>query len=421
MSVKILLADKSITIQKVVEMLFSGREYEVLCVSDGEAALSETSRAVPDVVLADVDLPRIDGYSLAARMKQIPALSQTPVILMMSRDDVYNDAKGRESGIVDYIAKPFESQDLIGKVKTAIASARHAEPAPVEPTAAISPPKPPQVPIQPAAQAPSPGATVVSGSKQAATPTDILDIIQEAPTQAELKRAAAPSQSEEEEGVFEVEPEVEVEEPIVNEVEQALPIGDRALEEMRAGLGLTSVKEEPQPEIVTFESLDMATKTVEEFAPSKPIQPADKQKRPTTPPASAQRKEREVAASSAPEPRISEQMIRAMAEEAVAKAAKEVFESHPSLQPPTLPEAELRSMAEAAIEKFAKEAIEMLPPPPPPKVSEETVRRGIEEAVAKIAREVAKEVIERVAWEVIPELAEQLIKEEIERLKAETL
>ncbi|HET6364380.1 MAG TPA: response regulator, partial [Nitrospirota bacterium] len=92
MPVKLLLADKSITIQKVVEMLFSGREYEVVCVSDGENALSEASRVAPDVVLADVDLPRIDGYNFAARIKQIPALAQTPVILMMSRDDVYNDA-----------------------------------------------------------------------------------------------------------------------------------------------------------------------------------------------------------------------------------------------------------------------------------------------------------------------------------------
>ena len=65
MPVKLLLADKSITIQKVVEMLFSGREYEVVCVSDGENALSEASRVAPDVVLADVDLPRIDGYNFS--------------------------------------------------------------------------------------------------------------------------------------------------------------------------------------------------------------------------------------------------------------------------------------------------------------------------------------------------------------------
>src|SRR5574337_1553732 len=123
MPVKILLADKSITIQKVVEMLFSGKEYEVSCVSDGETALSEASRIVPDVVLADIDLPRVDGYAFSARLKQVPALAQTPVILMMSRDDVFDDAKARQSSIVDHIAKPFESQELIGKVKKSVAAA----------------------------------------------------------------------------------------------------------------------------------------------------------------------------------------------------------------------------------------------------------------------------------------------------------
>jgi CheY-like chemotaxis protein len=423
MPVKLLLADKSITIQKVVEMLFSGREYDVLCVSDGETALSEASRVVPDVVLADVDLPRIDGYSFSARIKQVPALAQTPVILMMSRDDVYNDAKGRESGIIDYIAKPFESQELIGKVKKALAAARFAEPTPPapQPTAAPAPPKPPQAPTRPAAPAVPPSPKDVSKPKQALPPTDIFDIIQEAPTQAELKRAAAPSPADEEEGVFEVEPVVEVEEPLGGELEQALPIGDKAMEEMRAGLGLTDKKEEQQPEIVTFESLDMATKTFEDFAPSpKTVQPTAEPPRPTTRPAFVPRKEQEVATPSIPMPQLSEEIVRRMVEEAVEKVAKERFEKHPSLQPPTLPEAELRTMAEAAIAKLAKEAVEMLPPPQPPKVSEETVRRGIEEAVARIAREVAREVIEKVAWEVIPELAEQLIKAEIERLKAET-
>jgi CheY-like chemotaxis protein len=423
MPVKLLLADKSITIQKVVEMLFSGREYDVVCVSDGETALSEASRVVPDVVLADVDLPRIDGYSFAARIKQVPALAQTPVILMMSRDDVYNDAKGRESGIIDHIAKPFESQELIGKVKKALAAARFAEPAPAapRPPAAPAQPKPPQAPARPAAPVVPPAAPkVASKPKQAPPPTDIFDIIQEAPTQAELKRAATPSPAEEE-GVFEVEPVVEVEEPLGSELEQALPFGEKAVEEMRAGLGLTDKKEEPQPEIVTFESLDMATKTFEEFAPSpKPVQPAAEPPRPTTRPAAAPRKEPAVVTPSIPEPQISEEMVRRMAEETIAKMAKEVFAKLPPVHVPTIPESELRSMAEAAIAELAKEAFEMLPPPQPPKVSEETVRRGIEEAVSKIAREVAREVIEKVAWEVIPELAEQLIKAEIERLKAET-
>src|SRR5512144_146223 len=157
-TVKILLADKSITIQKVVEMLFSGRDYEVLCVSDGESALSEASRTIPDVVLADVDLPKMDGYAFSARLRQTPQLAKIPVILMMSRDDVYDSAKGREAGIIDNIAKPFESQELIAKVKRAVAmvspqpaetvrpAAEQKPEAPVSRPAAVAPPPPPPPP-----------------------------------------------------------------------------------------------------------------------------------------------------------------------------------------------------------------------------------------------------------------------------------
>lgn len=423
MPVKLLLADKSITIQKVVEMLFSGREYEVVCVSDGENALSEASRVAPDVVLADVDLPRIDGYNFAARIKQIPALAQTPVILMMSRDDVYNDARGQESGIIDHIAKPFESQELIGKVKKALTTARITEstPAAPRPASAPTPPKSPLASTRPASPAVPPLAPkAASTPKQPPPPTDIFDIIQEAPTQAELKHAATPTPAEEDESVFEVEPVVEVEEPLGSDFEQTLPFGKKAVEEMRAGLGLTDKKEESQPEIVTFESLDMATQISGDFAPSpKPLKPAAEPSR-STHPAEARRDEPEVVTPSMPMQQISEETVRRISEETIAKVAKDMFAKSPPAQVPTLPESELRRMAEETIAKMAKEAIEMLPPPQPPKVSEETVRRGIEEAVSKIARELAREVFEKVAWEVIPELAEQLIKQEIERLKAET-
>jgi DNA-binding response OmpR family regulator len=355
MPVKILLADKSITIQKVVEMLFSGREYEVACVSDGETALNEASRFAPDVVLADVDLPRIDGYSLAARLKKTPALAQTPVILMMSRDDVYEDAKGRQSGIVDYIAKPFESQELIGKVKKALAGA---------------PPRPDAAPTQTAAQrpaAPSPAA-----KPKQATPANIFDIISEAPTQADVRRMATPPR---EESVYEVEPVVEeVEAPLVREESKALPIGAKAVEEMRAGLGLPEKRVQASPTPPTFESFDLSDET--EKPVTAPVRPAP---RPASPPAMPQ----------------------------------------PAAAPPTLPAAELKKMVEETVAKLAGEAFKNLAPPSLPKISDETIRRGIEEAVMKIAREIARDVIEKVAWEVIPQLAETMIKEEIERLKAE--
>ncbi len=382
MPVKILLADKSITIQKVVEMLFSGKEYEVVSVSDGEAALREAERIVPDVVLADVDLPRLDGYSFATRLKQLASTAKTPVILMMSRDDVLDAAKAQQAAITDHIAKPFESQDLIGKVKKAIGSmpARPAEPESQRTAAAKNARLP-----EPAVSAPSAPPKQPARPKQSPA-ADIFDIIKEAPSSADLARAT-PSMATEE-SVYEVEPVVEVEEPAAREMERALPIGRKAMEEMRAGLGLAEDTETLEPEIVNFESVAMASGSFAEKMKARP-----QAARPEQAPHISSMPEAREYIPPPPEPEtalgspVSEERLQRIAEEAASRAAHQYFN---------------------------KMAIQ------PPKISEETIRRGIEDAVSKIAREIAREVIEKVAWEVIPDLAEMLIKAEIERLKAET-
>ena len=93
MPIKILLADKSITIQKVVEMLFSGKEYEVLCVSDGETALSEAQRVIPDVVLVDIDLPRIDAYSFVSALNCVMAQRLVRMICPECKREAAADAE----------------------------------------------------------------------------------------------------------------------------------------------------------------------------------------------------------------------------------------------------------------------------------------------------------------------------------------
>jgi CheY-like chemotaxis protein len=467
MPAKILLADKSITIQKVVEMLFSGRDYEVVCVSDGETALSEAARVVPDVVLADVDLPRVDGYGVATRLRQTPLLAQTPVILMMSRDDVFDSLKGKQAGIVDNIAKPFESQELIGKVKKALAAApaRPAQPA-AQPAAVLQPPSPASRPAP--VQAPPSSPPPVSAKQ--ATPSEIFDIIQEAPTEAEIRKAATPAPIAEEESVYEVEPEVEeVEEPIARELAKALPTGAKAVEEIRAGLGLTDKGEEEQPGVVPFESFDLSmepeTKTRAAVQPTPlaaqpKVQPAAAPNEPTLPESELRKMAEDALMKMAKEafekvplpkpPVIPAEELRSMAEETISRMTKEMFAQMPPVQPPqisddvvrrlveekvsdiaqealekaapsktqALSEDELRDIAEKTISKMAQDVINNMPPPPLPKISDETVRRGLEVVLSKIAREMAREVFEQVAWEVIPPLAEQLIKEEIEKLKA---
>jgi CheY-like chemotaxis protein len=357
MPVKILLADKSITIQKVVEMLFSGREYEVVCVSDGETALNEAQRVVPDVVLVDVDLPRIDGYSFASRLKQNPQLTQAPVILMMSRDDVYDNEKGKQAGIIDSIAKPFESQELIGKVKKAIALAppRRADIA----CPAVNEPAAPAPPLA------SPAKIKKSG------PPDIFDIISEAPTQADLVRSPEPA---EEESVYDVEPVMEeVEEPLTRDITKALPVGTKAVEEMRAELGLPRGKEKTQPEIITFESLEQAEEPEQPagFMPKTPRSPS-----PQPVPSSVQI------------PTLPEAELRKMAEAAITRMARDVFANLPPVQPPQMSDEMLRSVIEGKVSSMTKEFLEKMAPPKTPMLSASEVWGIAEETVDKMARDV---------------------------------
>ncbi len=395
MPVKILLADKSITIQKVVEMLFSGKEYEVLCVSDGETALTEAGRVVPDVVLADIDLPRVDGYAFSGKLRQIPALAQTPVILMLSRDDVFDQAKAKQAAIVDHIAKPFESQELIGKVKKAVGggAARSAD----APVAAAVAPKPAAPPLAPKPQP----------AKKAAAP-DIFDIIEDAPSHEDVQRSSGKA---DEESFYEVEPVVEVEEELPRETAKALPVGEKAVAEMREGLGLGR----PGPsddDIVSFESLNEATSAGQEYAPPQKREPAP-EAREWKPP--VQQPAARTAPRSAPasqQAALSESDIWSMAESTVAKVAREMLGNMP---PPALPEQELRSMVRQIIAEQggspAKAAMT-------PNVSEDMVQRAVTESVQGVVQEMAREIIEKVAWEVVPDLAAAMIREEIERLKA---
>ncbi len=420
MPVKLLLADKSITIQKVVEMLFSGREYEVICVSDGEAALHEVERTIPGAVLVDIDLPRVDGYAVATQLKNNPKLSHIPVILMMSRDDVYDTAKGKQAGITDKIVKPFESQELIGKVKKVLASAPPRREAPAAPK--------PQAAKQESRTVRPP----VTASEPKQTPTSIFDIISNAPTHADLKQGAA---SVEEDSVFEVEPVVEeIEAPSLQE-EQALPTGAKAVEEMRANLGLTEITDEIKPEIVTFESFDTTFETAQPAAPITPQEHAPALQ-PAMPPTSqpvllmddmrklvSETVSKQVADAlkNVPPPPVQQPSfslddVRKLVSETVSKQVADGLKSMPPPQP-VLPMDDMRKLVVETASKLTMNALKELPPPPIPKISDETIKRGIQEAVMTVARELARGIIEQVAWEVIPQLAEHLIKEEIERLK----
>jgi len=114
---KLLLADDSITIQKVVDLTFTDEGATVLCVSNGREAAERLEEFMPDVVLADVFMPEMNGYQLCERIKQNDKLKHIPVMLLIGSFEPFDEEEARRVGANDTLTKPFQSiRRLIEKV-----------------------------------------------------------------------------------------------------------------------------------------------------------------------------------------------------------------------------------------------------------------------------------------------------------------
>lgn len=116
MGTTVLLADDSITIQKVVGIIFANEDYELVVVDNGNDALEKAREIRPSVMLVDAMMPDKSGYEVCAEIRRDPALKNTPLLLLVGAFEPYEEEKARTSGIDDHITKPFESQNLLEKV-----------------------------------------------------------------------------------------------------------------------------------------------------------------------------------------------------------------------------------------------------------------------------------------------------------------
>ena len=142
MSRKLLLADDSVTIQKVIGITFVNEDYTLAVADNGDAALEKARSDRPDLILADVFMPGKNGYELCAAVKADPSLAGVPVLLLTGTFEPFDEAKAQVCGADGWIAKPFESQTLITRVKELLDKA----------WAAPAEPKAPAVPVAPAAE-----------------------------------------------------------------------------------------------------------------------------------------------------------------------------------------------------------------------------------------------------------------------------
>src|SRR5512141_31259 len=123
MGKKILLADDSITIQKVIELTFSDEDFDVVTVGNGRLALERLPEVRPDIVLCDIIMPEKDGYEVCEQIKTNPAYSHVPVLLLTGAFEPFDQERAARAGYDGSLAKPFEPETLIAKVKELLARA----------------------------------------------------------------------------------------------------------------------------------------------------------------------------------------------------------------------------------------------------------------------------------------------------------
>ncbi len=126
MAHKLLLADDSVTIQRVIELTFADEDIQVVAVGDGKQAIERVQADRPDIVLADVGMPERDGYEVAAFIKADPQLAHIPVLLLTGAFEPIDETRARSVGCDGVLVKPFEPQMVISRVKDLLSGRRPA-------------------------------------------------------------------------------------------------------------------------------------------------------------------------------------------------------------------------------------------------------------------------------------------------------
>ena len=123
---KILVIDDSNTIRRSAEIFLKQGGHEVLLSEDGFDALSKVNDFHPDLIFCDILMPRLDGYQTCAIIKRNAKFSNVPIVMLSSKDGVFDKARGRMAGSQDYLTKPFTKDQLLQAVQ-ALGSTKQKE------------------------------------------------------------------------------------------------------------------------------------------------------------------------------------------------------------------------------------------------------------------------------------------------------
>lgn len=123
--IKVMVIDDSNTIRRSAEIFLAQAGCQVVLAEDGFDALAKITDHAPDLIFVDIMMPRLDGYQTCALIKKNPRLKGTPVIMLSSKDGLFDRARGRLAGSDEYLTKPFTKESLLRSV----ASYTHGRPA----------------------------------------------------------------------------------------------------------------------------------------------------------------------------------------------------------------------------------------------------------------------------------------------------
>lgn len=114
---KVMVIDDSKTIRRTAETLLKKAGCEVFTATDGFEALAKIADHRPDIIFVDIMMPRLDGYQTCALIKHNQVFKSTPVIMLSSKDGLFDRARGRIVGSEQYLTKPFAKEELLGAIK----------------------------------------------------------------------------------------------------------------------------------------------------------------------------------------------------------------------------------------------------------------------------------------------------------------
>ena len=397
MGIKLLLADDSITIQKVVGIIFASDEYELTVVDNGNAAIEKAKEVLPDIVLVDALMPGKNGYEVCQAMRQDPALQHLPLLLLTGAFEPFDEEKARQCGADDFITKPFESQQLMQQVNKLLSQPRAG--AVAASTVAVAPAE----------------ETVADQDDWAAmTAPDLAPLAEPTPPAVEAPVTFAGFESAIAETPVEAAPVEPA--PAVHVAATDDLWGAFEMEEVPAAEAGSDVQELTQNQFVSgsdeFASALAAQTEESAIAGDWGAAPVEEELPPV-------------------EPAFAAEAPAAFAQESVG-FSEESFAVEPTVEPsPVSAEPAFGEVAfaapeiEAPVEPVVAPAVVAAPVAAP--VAEAAVTAPVaapagsvtlsDEQLAELVAKISRDVIERIAWEVVPDLAETIIKEEIRKIK----